>query len=162
MNQQEIKDIIVSKFGEESVQWVEFRDQITLTVPKERILEICEFLKTSEELAFDFLSFVAGVDNFPATPRFEMVYQFHSSKKNHRFRIKTIFDENDSIDSVINIWPTADWHEREMAEMFGIKINGHPDLRKLLLPEDWTIHPLRKDFPLEGTPDDTPDLSCKN
>jgi NADH-quinone oxidoreductase subunit C len=163
MNQEAIKEKLLAAFGDEVIQEsVLFRDQVTLTVAPEKILPVCRFLKTDVELAFDFLSFVGGVDRYPKKPRFEVVYQLHSLKHNHRFRIKTRIDENDdapaTIDSVVGIWPTADWHERETAEMFGITFKGHPDPRKLLLPEDWTVHPLRKDFPLEGTEQDTPDL----
>lgn len=165
MNQEAIKDRLVSKFGEDAVPAAEmFRDQLSVTVVKERIREICLFLRDEAELAFNFLSFVGGVDRYPDTPRFEVVYQLNSLKHNHRFRIKTQVEEADDglgyVDSVVDVWPTADWHERETAEMYGITFNDHPDPRKLLLPEHWTVFPLRKDFPVEGT-DDTPDLPVK-
>jgi NADH-quinone oxidoreductase subunit C len=90
-----------------------------------------------------------------------VIYQLYSTKRHHRFRIKALVsdseEESANIDSVFEVWPTADWHERETAEMFGIEFKNHPDPRKLLLPENWNVHPLRKDFPLEGT-DETPDL----
>jgi len=163
MNQEAIKEKLLAAFGDGVIEEsVLFRDQVTLTVAPEKIVPVCRFLKTDAELAFDFLSFVGGVDRNPKKPRFEVVYQLYSLKHNHRFRIKTRIDEDDdspaTIDSVVGVWPTADWHERETAEMFGITFKGHPDPRKLLLPEDWTVHPLRKDFPLEGTEEDTPDL----
>jgi len=89
------------------------------------------------------------------------VYQLYSVRHGHRFRIKALVEEEEtglgSIDSVVAVWPGASWHERETAEMFGITFTGHPDPRKLLLPENWSVYPLRKDFPLEGT-EDTPDL----
>ena len=91
-----------------------------------------------------------------------MVYQLFSLKNNHRFRIKALVEAESnglgSIESVAPIWPTANWHERETAEMYGITFLNHPDPRKLLLPEEWTVHPLRKDFSLEGNDSDTPDL----
>ncbi len=163
MNQEQIKETISSKFGEVAIHAeVVFRDQMTLTVPAEEILKICLFLKEDPDLAFDFLSFVGGIDRHPDAPRFEVVYQLYSLKHNHRFRIKALVSEPDhgqaSIDSVTSVWPTANWHERETAEMFGITFKNHPDPRKLLLPDNWKIHPLRKDFPLEGTEADTPDL----
>lgn len=139
-----------------------FRDQITMTVAPEKILEVSEIAKNDVQLAFDFLSFVAGVDRYPSTPRFEIVYQLYSIRKNHRFRVKCLLEETAEglplIDSVVSVWPTADWHEREAAEMFGIVFNNHPDPRKLLLPDHWNIYPLRKDFPLEGSESETPDL----
>jgi NADH-quinone oxidoreductase subunit C len=163
MKQEEIKEKLLSKFGPNIVtDPVEFRDQITVTVPKERILDVCRHLKEDPELSFDFLSFVAAVDRHPQKPRFEVVYQLHSLKYNHRFRVKALVEETGeapaSIDSAVPIWPTANWHERETAEMFGIRFNNHPDPRKLLLPDTWNVHPLRKDFPLYGTEEDTPDL----
>jgi len=163
MNQESIGEKLLTTFGEETIaETILFRDQATVTVAAEAIVPVCRFLKEDPELAFDFLSFVGGVDRYPASPRFEVVYQLYSLRHNHRFRIKARIDESEgspaSIDSVFSIWPTADWHERETAEMFGITFNNHPDPRKLLLPEDWTVYPLRKDFPLGGTDEDTPDL----
>jgi NADH-quinone oxidoreductase subunit C len=163
MNQQEIGDKLLARFGLEVIGTpATFRDQVALTVAVDKILEVCGFLKEDPELGFDFLSFVAGVDRYPDKPRFEVVYQLKSLKQNHRFRIKALVEEPEdgqaAIDSVVAVWPTADWHERETAEMFGIVFRNHPDPRKLLLPEHWTVHPLRKDFPLFGTDEDTPDL----
>jgi NADH-quinone oxidoreductase subunit C len=163
MDQESIKERLVEEFGEDVIEEsVLFRDQITVTVPKEKIVEICRFLRDDTRLAFNFLSFVAGVDSYPNTPRFEVVYQLNSLAYDHRFRIKALVEESEdgsaSIDSVFEVWRTADWHERETAEMFGITFNNHPDPRKLVLPEEWDVHPLRKDFPLEGTDQDTPDL----
>jgi NADH-quinone oxidoreductase subunit C len=163
MKQEEIKDKLLSKFGSDMIlASVDFRGQISVTVLREKILEICRYLKEDPDLAFNFLSFVAGVDWYPKTPRFEVVYQIQSLKHNHRFRVKAMLEESGdnlaSIDSVVPLWPTANWHERETAEMFGITFNNHPDPRKLLLPDGWTVHPLRKDFSLYGTKEDTPDL----
>lgn len=163
MNQDQIKEKLSSKFGEDVIKdAVEFRDQLTVTVVAEKILDVCRYLKDEPYLSFDLLSFVGGVDRYPGTPRFEVVYQFLSTRHNHRFRIKVLLEEPEdrqaSVDSVASIWTTADWHERETAEFFGITFNNHPDPRKLLLPQEWEVHPLRKDFPLEGTEQDTPDL----
>jgi NADH-quinone oxidoreductase subunit C len=162
MNQQDIKQRLAVKFGEENIKAVECLNEIIVTVPKDKIVPVCEFMKNTPELEFDFLSFVAGVDLYPSTPRFEVVYQLYSIKQNHRFRLKALVEEESnglgSIESVTPIWPTANWHERETAEMFGISFLNHPDPRKLLLPEEWTIHPLRKDFSVEGNDSDTPDL----
>ncbi len=163
MNQEEILNRTKQLLSEETiVSWELFRDQITLTVAPDKILQVCEMIKNDAQLAFDFLSFVAGVDRYPSAPRFEIVYQLYSTRQNHRFRIKCLLEDTEaglpSIDSVVSIWPTADWHERETAEMFGIIFKGHPDPRKLLLPDHWNVYPLRKDFPLEGSETETPDL----
>ncbi len=163
MNQDQILEKLSSEFDEDVIKdSLEFRDQLTVTVAAEKILDVCRYLKLEPYLAFDLLSFVGGVDRYPASPRFEVVYQLMSTRHNHRFRIRALLEEIEgqtaSIDSVTSLWVTADWHERETAEFFGITFNNHPDLRKLLLPEEWTVFPLRKDFPLEGTDQDTPDL----
>ena len=163
MNQEAIKDKLVSRFGEDVVTDVAaFRDQVTVCVAKEKVRDVCSYLRDDPDLAFNFLSFVAGVDKYPEAPRFEVIYQLNSLKHHHRFRIKTVVEEPEEglpvVDSVTGIWPTANWHERETAEMYGIEFSGHPDPRKLLLPDEWTVHPLRKDFPLAGTEEDTPDL----
>lgn len=163
MNQEAIRDKLISRFGQESIlATVLFRDQITATVVKEKIREVCLFLRHDPDLDFSFLSFVAGVDRYPDKPRFEVVYQLYSLKHNHRFRVKTLLEQPEkgipAVDSVTDIWPTANWHERETAEMYGMVFSGHPDPRKLLLPDHWDCHPLRKDFPIEGTDADTPEL----
>jgi NADH-quinone oxidoreductase subunit C len=161
MNQEAIRDKLISTFGEAIKESELFRDQMTTIVAREDIVKICRYLRDDPDLQFDFLSFVGGVDKNPKEPRFEVVYQLYSIKHNHRFRIKALVsdtgEEPANVDSVFEIWPTADWHERETAEMFGIMFNNHPDPRKLLLPEHWKVFPLRKDFPLEGT-EETPDL----
>jgi NADH-quinone oxidoreductase subunit C len=163
MNQEEIIERLTRRFGPEVISSGEaFRGQTCAVAPKERLREVCRFLRDEPDLAFDFLSFVCGVDRFPEAPRFEVVYQMYSTRVNHRFRIKTLINDSNggapAVDSVVEIWPTANWHERETSEMFGITFVGHPDPRKLLLPNEWEVHPLRKDFPLEGTDDATPDL----
>lgn len=163
MQQENIREKLQAAFPDEVIRdVVDFQGQISVTVAAERILDVCKFLKEEPDLAFDFLSFVGGVDWHPKKPRFEIVYQLYSLKRNHRFRIKAQIDEIEdaaaSIDSVVSIWPTAEWHERETAEMFGVVFNGHPDPRKLLLPENWSVHPLRKDFSVLGNDEDTPDL----
>ena len=162
MKQESICDRLAGEFGEDVVkESVEFCGQITATVDKDHIVRVATFLRDDPALAFDFLSFVGGIDSLPREPRFEVVYQLYSTRNKHRFRIKALLDEPEegspSVDSVVEVWPSADWHERETAEMFGITFNNHPDPRPLLLPENWAVNSLRKDFPLEGT-DDTPDL----
>lgn len=163
MNPDVVKEKLASRFGAESITVETFRDQVSVCVPGEKIIEICNYLKDEPDFRFDFLSFVAGVDLMPASPRFQLVYELFSTSSAKRLRLKAMAIEDESgnatIDSVCDVWATADWHERETAEMFGIGFNNHPDPRKLLLPDEWNVHPLRKDFPLMGTDQDTPDLS---
>jgi NADH-quinone oxidoreductase subunit C len=163
MNPDAVKEKLASRFGPDTIEVEMFRDQVIVNVPCQKIVNICQFLRDDPEMKFDFLSFVGGVDRMPESPRFELVYQLYSTGSSERLRIKTRATQDEdgaaSIDSVYCVWPSADWHERETAEMFGIVFNNHPDPRNLLLPDEWTIHPLRKDFPLMGSDQDTPDLS---
>ncbi|MGC8603927.1 MAG: NADH-quinone oxidoreductase subunit C [Desulfomonilaceae bacterium] len=163
MNHDYIKEKLSSKFGPDTLQFETEYGQVSIQVPAERIIEVCLYLRNDPELKFDFLSFVGGVDYYPARPRFEVVYQLYSVSNTQRLRLKSRIDEADGnpacIESVSKVWLTADWHEREASEMFGIVFKNHPDPRKLLLPEEWRVHPLRKDFPLMGTEESTPDLS---
>lgn len=163
MNQEAVKEKLLEAFGDEVIkETVVSAGQMAVSIPADDVLKVGRFLKEDPELGFDILSFVGGVDWYPDSPRFELVYQLYSMKNNTRFRIKTRLGESEEgpavVESVTSIWPTADWHERETAEMFGITFANHPDPRKLLLPDEWESYPLRKDFPLEGTEEDTPDL----
>ncbi len=126
--------------------------EVTIIVPRERIAEVCQFLKTAPGLEFDLLSDITGADRgVEEEPRFEVNYQLFSIAKYHRLRLKILLNEDDvRVPSVTNVWRTANWHERETFDMFGIIFEGHPDLRRILLPEDWQGHALRKDFPLRG------------
>ncbi len=148
----EIADLIKKKFPEEVKDVVEFRGQVSVTVKKDKILEIMRFLHDTPELYFDYLVDVCGVDYLGKKDvRFEVVYHLLSIKYNHRIRIKAEVPEDDcSIDSVVTIWAGANWHERECYDMFGISFKGHPDLRRILMPEDWEGYPLRKDYPLKS------------
>ena len=161
MNQDRIKEKLSEKFGPDVLQF-ETGAQMSVLVPPEKIIDMCLYLRDDPELKFDFLSFVGGVDLYPASPRFQIVYQVYSVPYTHRLRLKTRIDETEGnpacIESVSSVWMSANWHERETAEMFGIIFKDHPDPRKLLLPENWQVYPLRKDFPLMGTEEDTPDL----
>ncbi|MBI5213440.1 MAG: NADH-quinone oxidoreductase subunit C [Nitrospirae bacterium] len=130
----------------------EFRGQVSVTVGKGKIVEILQFLHDTPELSFDYLEDLCGMDYLGRKePRFEVVYHLYSMDHRHRIRIKAEVPEEDCvIDSVVDIWEGANWHERECLDMFGIVFNGHPDLRRILMPEDWEGYPLRKDYPVEG------------
>jgi NADH-quinone oxidoreductase subunit C len=123
--------------------------ELTLFTDRARIVEVCRFLK--EQRAFVRLSSVTALDWFPAEPRFEVVYHLHSLERNERLRLKCrVAGENPEIDSVTPVWRGANWYEREVFDMFGIHFRNHPDLKRILMPEDWEGHPLRKDYPVHG------------
>jgi len=127
-----------------------FRDQVTVRVFKDRIREVCVFLRDTPDLEFDFLTDLTALD-YPARPRrFDVVYHLYSMTQNHRLRLKAAVAEDEPIDTVVPVWEVANWEERESYDMFGIVFTGHPDLRRILLPEDWEGFPLRKDYPLAG------------
>jgi NADH-quinone oxidoreductase subunit C len=129
----------------------EFRRQLALTIAPVLLRDICEVLRRDLELSFDFLTDITAVDRYPVEPRFEVVYQLRSMKTRHRLRLKApLAGEDPRIDSLVGLWPVADVLEREVYDLFGIHFNGHPNLRRLLMPDDWEGHPLRKDYPVEG------------
>jgi len=121
----------------------------TLEVPPEHLVEVCTFLRDDPELDFAMLVSIAGVDYLPRDPRFEVVYHLLSLTHNLRFVLKVrVSDEHPRVPTVVGVWPTADWHERETWDFYGIEFAGHPDLTRILLPDDWVGWPLRKDSPL--------------
>ncbi|MFH2011463.1 MAG: NADH-quinone oxidoreductase subunit C [Pseudomonadota bacterium] len=128
-----------------------FRDEATFVVRKEDILPIARFVHSDKDLSYDFLSDLCCVDYLEREPRFEIVYHLYSIKKNKRVRIKAPIPSNQQVISSVNsVWKTADWLERECYDMYGIGFEGHPDLRRILLTDDWEGYPLRKDYPLKG------------
>jgi NADH-quinone oxidoreductase subunit C len=133
-----------------------FRNEVTVTVPKEEIFEICKFLHSDTDLQYHLLTDLCGLDFFPQTPRFGVVYLLCSLKSNQRLRVKTRVEERESIRSVESIWKVANWYEREVYDLLGITFDNHPDLRRIMLWDDYEGHPLRKDFPVEGLDFDKP------
>jgi len=128
-----------------------FRDELTIVVPREHLRRAAEFLRGDPGLQFTFLSDITGVDRFPMEPRFEMNYHLTSLARRDTLRLKVCVGGSDpEAESVTSVWPAADWHEREIFDLFGVRFEGHPDLRRILMPEDWEGHPLRKDYPVEG------------
>ncbi|MEK6622455.1 MAG: NADH-quinone oxidoreductase subunit C [Planctomycetota bacterium] len=151
MDNEAITTLVKKYFPEEIVSSGEFRNELTLLVKKESVVEVARFLKENKDLDFDFLSDLCGVDRVEHDGVFEVVYHLYSIHKNHRLRLKTrLLSDNPCVSTVTTVWKTADWHERETFDMFGIRFNGHPDLRKILTPDDFEGHPLRKDYPLDG------------
>lgn len=147
---------LVTAFQHEHPDWIieirESRGEITAVVPREHIQAACAQLKASPETKFDFLADLVGVDRgTEEEPRFEVNYHLFSTTKHHRIRLKVLLNDDDPhVPTVTTIWRTANWHERETFDFFGIIFDGHPDLRRILLPDDWQGHALRKDFPLRG------------
>lgn len=145
---------IVDKFTAEHADWAsDVKDalgEITITVPRENISDACFHFRT--EHGFDMLADLCGADRGPEEdPRFEVNYHLFSTTHYGRIRLKVLLTEDDpNVDTVTNIWKTADWHERETWDLVGIKFTGHPDLRRILLPSDFDGHALRKDYPLRG------------
>lgn len=146
-----------SQFPDAIVSTNDYRDELTIVVKKQYIVSVCQFLKDSPELQFDSLRDICGVDYYRPTDRFEVIYNLYSMKNNIRLRLKVSVDENDiHVPTVTGVWPAANWYERETYDMFGILFDGHPDLRRIYMPEEFEYHPLRKDFPLMGIPGSLP------
>lgn len=147
----DIAQTLQQKFGDQVISVHEFAKQPYVHVKRDRIVEICRCLR--DDLGFDLLSDLCGVDylNQGMPERFCVVYNVYSTRANARFRVKAFVPEEDPvIDSVSPIWKAAPWAEREAYDLFGIKFRGHPDLKRILLPETYGGHPLRKDYPLIG------------
>ncbi len=137
------------RFGDAVRQVVEFRGDTTVVVDKERIIAILRFLKETPELNYNFLSTLTAIDDWPEEPRFEVIYQLHSMSHSAHLRVKVYTPGDDPVmPTATVVYLNADWHERELYDMFGLTFTGHPDLRRLLMPADWSGHPLRKDYPL--------------
>ena len=124
-----------------------FRNELTIYVPVEAIVAVCTFLRDDEELKFNYLSDLTGNDWPDRDPRFEVIYHLYSLEHYTRLRLKVrVLEEEPNVPTVTGVWGTANWHEREIFDMFGIHFEGHPDLRRILLPDEWIGHPLRQDY----------------
>jgi NADH-quinone oxidoreductase subunit C len=144
------------KFVNSILEATTFRGEVTVTVPKGEILEICRFLYSDPDLQYHLLTDLCGLDFFPQIPRFGIVYHLCSLKNNQRLRVTTRVGEMESTPSVESIWKVANWYEREAYDLFGIRFENHPDLRRILLWDGFEGHPLRKDYPAEGPDIDKP------
>jgi NADH-quinone oxidoreductase subunit C len=129
---------------------VEFIGQVSIRIEPVRIVEVCNFLRDDADTRFNYLSDLTCV-HYPMGPErpLEIVYNLYSISRNERVRLKVAIAEGAQVDSVTGVWPTANWMEREVFDLFGVSFRNHPDLRRILLPPDWEGHPLRKDYPLE-------------
>jgi len=141
----------VEAFDSDAIQTGKFdRGELTLEIAPAKIASVCGFLKYDQQ--FIRVSTVTAVDRYPAEPRFEVVYELHSVACNQRLRLKCrLPGGNPEIESVTSVWRGANWYEREVFDLFGIRFLNHPDLRRIMMPDDWEGHPLRKDYPITGT-----------
>jgi NADH-quinone oxidoreductase subunit C len=137
---------IKRKFPEAVTEAVVFRNQPSITLAKQSLITVCEFLKSNDGGAYVFLTDETAVDYPKREKRFEIIYQLYSFTLNSRLRLKVMAGEGEPVPSVSGLWPTANWLEREVYDMFGVLYEGHPDLKRILLPDGWTGHPLRKDY----------------
>jgi NADH-quinone oxidoreductase subunit C len=136
----------------------EFRDETTFVILARDLREVASFCR--DELSFDYLIDITSVDNFGEEPRFQIVYELYSMTLAIHLRLKLRVSEDDpETPTVSDIWPTANWHEREIYDMMGLRFDGHPDLRRILMWDGYPYFPLRKDFPLEGLPSNMPDVA---
>ncbi len=127
------------------------RDELTAWIDRSLVREACALLKENPSCPMNFLADVTAVDWYPAEPRFELVYHLLSIPNKERLRLKVRVDSSSPVvESVTSVWPGANFFEREVFDLFGIRFQGHPYLRRILMPEDWEGHPLRKDYPVEG------------
>jgi NADH-quinone oxidoreductase subunit C len=127
------------------------REELTIWVAKESIREVAAILRDSSDCPFNYLADLTCVDWYPSEPRFEVVYHLLSISKRERVRLKVRLDgSSPAIESVTSVWPAADFYEREVFDLFGVRFTGHPNLKRILMPDDWEGHPMRKDYPVEG------------
>lgn len=130
---------------------VEFRGETTIVVPRELLRAAAEQCRANTKLQYNLLTDATCLDRFPVEPRFELNYHLVSIPRREKVRLKVRLSGNDPVvDSLVPVWPGANWLEREIFDLFGIRFTGHPDLRRILLPDDWEGHPLRKDYPVQG------------
>jgi len=127
------------------------RDELTIWVARDFAREACALLRDDPECPFNYLADLTCVDWYPSEPRFEVVYHLLSIPKKERVRVKArVHGSSASIESVTSVWPAANHYEREVFDLFGVRFTGHPNLKRIMMPDDWEGHPLRKDYPVEG------------
>jgi NADH-quinone oxidoreductase subunit C len=154
-NQPEIIEALHSKFGDAITGVTFYANEHTVFVETSKIADVCAYLRA--DFGFDYLSDLGGIDRFTDEDRFEVFYNIISMERGKRIRLKVRVDEEDPVvPTIVNVHPSADWNERECWDMLGIKFEGHPDLRRIYLPEDFEYHPQRKEFPSLGVPGSLP------
>ncbi len=159
MSSLDLANQLIGRFGVALAAPVQFRDEVTLKLlDPSRIAEVCAFAK--QELGFSFLVDLSGVDHYGDDPRFTVVYELYNFAQRCALRLTTdVSEETPEVPSVTGIWRTADWHEREVYDMLGIRFRGHPDLRRILMWDGYPYFPLRKDFPVAGKTTQLPDIA---
>ena len=155
MESMEIAEKLQDHFSEEVLDICDFHGQVGVVVKRDRIVDILQWLRDTPEIKMDHFMDLCGVDNKKRQGknllRLEVVYNLYSIPLRHSIRIRAQVPENDAcIDTATGLWCGANWHERECYDLMGITFNGHPDMRRVLLPDDWVGHPLRKEYPLKG------------
>lgn len=159
MNSLEQAKKLKEKFGDLISEPTEYRGEITVKVADaEQIVAVCEFCK--KQLGFDYLVDISSLDNYGDDPRWTVIYELRGLATGCELRLKTdVSEEKSELPSVIGVWRTVNWHEREIYDMMGIRFRGHPDLRRILMWEGYPYFPLRKDFPLAGKPSEMPGVA---
>jgi len=130
-----------------------YAGEVSVLVPKERIVEVLRFLHDDPRTAFDLLADQTAADYPKREKRFDIVYHLYSIPRNHRLRVRVRVGDGEALASATAVYHAADWHEREIFDLFGVTFEGHPELKRILLPDEWEGHPLRKEYPLEGFPE---------
>ena len=155
----ELAQQLKTRFGDLISEPTEFRGELTVRLSDaDCVAEICQFAK--KHLGFDYLVDISSVDNYGDDPRWTIVYHLRSLKHGNELRLKTdVSEEKSELPTVTTVWKTANWHEREIYDMMGIRFSGHPDLRRILMWEGYPYFPLRKDFPLAGKPSELPGVA---
>lgn len=157
MTSQELLDSLRKLTGPKLQNKAEFRGETTYTISANDLREIAKLCR--DDLSFDYLIDITSIDHFGEKPRFEIVYELYSMTLAVHLRLKLKLGEAEEVDTLFDIWPTANWHEREIYDMMGIKFKGHPDLRRILMWDGYPFFPLRKEFPLEGLPSEMLDVA---
>lgn len=148
----------LEKFSSDIIEEREFRGEKSFSLTRSILHDACVFVR--DTLGFDYLVDIASVDHFGDEPRFEVVYELYSMKDGIHLRLKIPVSEDEcTVPTISDIWPTANWHEREIFDMMGIRFENHPDLRRILMWDGYPYYPLRKDFPLEGKPSEVPEVA---
>ena len=154
----ELLESLTKVFGAKIQSQTEFRGEMTCTIRAADLREMARLCR--DDLSFDYLIDITSIDHFDEEPRFEIVYELYSMTLAVHLRLKLkVPEDTGAVDTVSDIWPTANWHEREIYDMMGIKFKAHPDLRRILMWDGYPYFPLRKEFPLEGLPSEMPDVA---
>lgn len=144
--------LLKEQFAHAIVEELKFLDETTFEIRKETIKEVLQFLKQIPDPGYEVLMDLTGVDYIRPEKRTKVVYWLHNPTNFERLRIVTFVKREESLPSVVDLWEGADWYERELFDLFGVRFEGHPDLKRILMPDDWNGHPLRKDYALTEEP----------